>query len=170
MAGFVTRRDLDRMRHHVRRSRDEAAKTEYMTGQLTQTAEVLAGAGAVGFLGGYKGRVAVLGVDVDLLAGLGLLAFAYWGGGAVGDGKPKTWAPHVHNVSDGVLAGYVIKKFAQWGNSMAASAGKPVALPAAGTAALPGQASALIGAQYGHGYVSQQEIAQMAAQAFQRAA
>jgi hypothetical protein len=76
------------------------AKTEEMTGHLIQTAEVAAGAGAAGFIAGKYGTIEILGVPLELAAGVGLNLAAH----AKMAGKSSE---HLHNVGDGFLAMYV---------------------------------------------------------------
>lgn len=75
-------------------------KTEEMTGRLVQTAEVAAGAGAAGFIAGKYGTVEIVGVPLELAAGVALNLAAH----AKLAGKSSE---HLHNVGDGFLAMYV---------------------------------------------------------------
>lgn len=76
------------------------AKGEVVTHRLMQTAEVAAGAGIAGFVAGKYGAIELVGVPLDLVAGLALNLAAHTNLG----GKQSE---HLHHVGDGFLAMYV---------------------------------------------------------------
>lgn len=150
---IITRRDIDGAYRIAKKARDEAEQKKergaYLSGQIAQSLEVTGAALAVGVLGGRFGRTTLLGIDLDLIAGLTL-----WGVGY--SGVLGKWSDHAHNVGDGVLAGFATKFGASLGNTMRASAGEAPLLP--GTEGI-----AAIGAGGNdHHFVSTDDIARMA--------
>ena len=123
----MTRRDLDRYSSSVRRmqrdaERDQARKESYM-GQLTQTAEIGAGALASGVLSGRFGALSLGPIPLDLLAGLGLHALGF-------SGMLGNLSDDAHNVGDGMLAAYLVKLGAGLGTEWRLRAGgSPFAAP-----------------------------------------
>lgn len=116
----MTRRDLDRYSSSVRRmqrdaERDQARREGYM-GQLTQTAEIGAGALASGVLSGRFGALSLGPIPLDLLAGLGLHALGF-------SGMLGNLSDDAHNVGDGMLAAYLVKLGAGLGTEMRIRAG-----------------------------------------------
>jgi len=93
---------------------------EVVTQQVVQTVMVSAGAFGFSWLSGYAGTVDVLGVPIDLGAGIlfQLAAFSGLGG---------KWSKVIHDVGDGALAAYFAKLGARTGNDMRRKGGLPAA-------------------------------------------
>jgi len=113
MALTLTRRDIEDA-HRFARSASDRAKSfketgEYVVGTITQTVEVAAGAVGVGVLTGRFGPIKIAGSPIPLDLALGvtghLLGFA---------GVAGKYSEHLHNFSDGVVAGWLTK----WGFGM----------------------------------------------------
>lgn len=122
---MISRRDIEdawaHADHSLRRARDaDGSPVKKVTSVLTQTIEVAAGATAVGVLSGRFGPLEVNKIPIPLdLAG-----------GVVGHGltmffAPKRLQPHLHNVFDGVMAGWFTKFGVGLGTSMRMKAGLP---------------------------------------------
>ena len=126
MALSISRRDIDEANRYARDamsrvSRDPGRYGGEGVGQrLTRTAEVALGAVGVGVLSGRFGPFNVNGtpVPMDLIAGVGLHLLSFMGlAGAA--------SPHLSNVADGVLAGYLTKFGVGYGKVWAQKAGVP---------------------------------------------
>lgn len=124
MSISITRRDLQDAYKYANRSlsraRDYEGNANSTLGKLTRTAEVLAGATAVGVASGRFGANVTVGgaqIPVDLSLGLAGQALAHFVGGNIG--------AHVLNVSDGVLAGYFLKVGVGLGKGLREKAGAP---------------------------------------------
>lgn len=106
MALGVSQGDIVRFKQHVDRMTTKAkavmAKADKAVATVITTSEVSAASFLFGLAQGKFGGVAVVGVPVDLLAGLGLhvLGFAGIGG---------TNAGHLHAFADGALASFFNK-------------------------------------------------------------
>lgn len=117
----LTRRDFEKAHSMIRRQQRDAERTQarretYM-GQVTQSLEIGAGALASGVLAGRFESMALFGIiPMDLLVGLGLHGLGF-------TNVMGRYADDVHNVADGVLAGYLVKLGAGLGTSWRIQAG-----------------------------------------------
>jgi hypothetical protein len=126
----------ERAERMINRAKSITEKSEETVGQVVRSVEINGAAFVSGMAKGRFGNVEVMGVPVDLgIAGVGH-ALGFLGGGR--------YKEDVHNLSDGVLAGYSHTLGAGIGRRMAtemaarAIAGAPAsALP--GPAAVAGQ-------------------------------
>ena len=141
----LTRRDFDRAQSLIRRQARDAERTQarretYM-GQVTQSLEIGAGALASGVLAGRFESMALFGIiPMDLLVGLGLHGLGF-------TNMMGKYADDVHNVADGVLAGYLVKLGAGLGTSWRIASGlSPFAVTAGNIP--PGYASNFMPAAY----------------------
>lgn len=91
---------------------------EKLTGQAIRAAEVGGAAFGVGLLNGRFGAVDIMGIPLDLAAGVALH-------GAAALGLAGKYDEHIENVGNGVLAAYATKLGAGMGAQMRTSAGKP---------------------------------------------
>lgn len=123
---FITRRDIEDVYRHtdrgLRRARDPESSSSKVAGRLLATGEVQAGAFAVGLVTGRFGQVKLLGtpVDADLAVAIGGHLATYAFGKFLGSSRD-----HLHNVFDGVFAGWSTKLGAGVGTSMRMKAGLP---------------------------------------------
>jgi hypothetical protein len=107
MSFQLSRRDVDAAYSYANRSmrrlRDPEKDEKSVLNKLLQTGEVLAGAAVVGVASGRFGPLNVAGtpIPLDLVGGVGGHLIAFWLDG--------TASKHIHNVANGVLAGYVTK-------------------------------------------------------------
>lgn len=144
MSGFnITRRDIDEAYASMRDAHSYIkryqAQGENVVGRVVQSLEVGAGALGVGILSGRYGALHITGskVPLDLAAGLAGHALAFFG-------LAGNYADHLHNFSDGVMAGWLTKWGVGIGAKMAVEAGvapPPVtagALPSSGTVPMVG--------------------------------
>jgi hypothetical protein len=125
MALHITRRDIEDAHRYARDAVGRVGASRgpgAVMGRVTRTAEVAAGAVGVGIASGYFGPLNIAGspVPLDLAAGVAthLLAFA----GIFGDGV----GGHLHNLADGMVAGYMTKFGVGYGKSLAQKAGRPI--------------------------------------------
>lgn len=124
MALHITRRDIEEAHRYARDSvgrLQSSRQSAGVGGKVVRSAEVLAGAAGVGILSGYFGPL-MLGntpVPLDLAAGVAghLLAFT---------GLAGSFSDHLHNVSDGIMAGYAMKFGVGYGKSLAQKSGRPI--------------------------------------------
>ena len=167
----LTRRDFARYDSKIRRmqrdaERDQARKETYM-GQAMQSLEIGAGALASGVLAGRFESMTLFGIiPMDLLVGLGLhgLGFTNMAG---------KYSDDIHNVADGVLAGYLVKLGAGLGTSWRIQAGlSPFAttsgaLPAGYAGYTPAAFADpnMMAPAYAGGGLTEQDLAAMAAMA-----
>lgn len=94
------------------------AAGEEMSGHLLQTAEVAGAAFVAGFASGRWGGAEVLGMPVELVAGIGL--------NVAGHAKVAgASSQHLHNLGDGALAAY----FVTLGRGVGRAVTAPVATP-----------------------------------------
>lgn len=120
----ITRRDLDEAYGSLRDAHSYIQQYkqggERTIGQVVQSVEVAAGALAVGVASGAVGPLQVQGVPVplDLLGGLAGHTAAFFG-------LAGKYSEHLHNFSDGVIAGYLTKWGIGLGTEMRRKAGKP---------------------------------------------
>ena len=123
MSLHITRRDIEEAHRYARdaigRVRSYSNTGEHVVGQVTQTVEVGLGAVGVGILSGYFGPLNIAGspVPLDLAAGVAGHQLAFMG-------LAGRHAEHLHNFSDGVMAGYLAKFGVGYGKSLAQKAGK----------------------------------------------
>lgn len=161
----LSRRDLDRthaaLRRHTAMAERDQARTESYMGQLTQSAEIGAGALAAGVMSGRFGNMDLFGlIPSDLLVGLGLHALGFLG--VLGK-----WNNDVHNVGDGVLASYFVKLGVGLGTSWRISSGLGAFTTAGadyGSSWTPGQMGSGNAWAQGGG-LTEQDLAAMAAMA-----
>jgi hypothetical protein len=119
-------------RLHSLKRRIEGIKqhTEKTVEKVVRTAEVGGTAFAVGILNGKTGGVEIMGVPLELGAGLALNVLSYMGAA----GK---MSDHLGNVGDGALASFATMEGVKIGLQWAQKSGSPQqALPAAGTPAI----------------------------------
>lgn len=120
----ITRRDLDDAYSSMRDAHSYIQKYkaggEQVTGQLVQTLEVSAGALAVGVASGRFGALQIQGTPVPLDLAGGILGHALGFFGLAGK-----YSEHLHNFSDGVLAGYIAKWGIGFGTEMRRKANLP---------------------------------------------
>ena len=129
MALKVTEEQLSRWKQSLNSAKDKIAKykekADLIIQKAVETVEIGAASFGMGVLMGKTGGVSVVGVPVDLLAGLGLNLLGYVGVG----GK---YVDHLHNLGNGSLAHYL----GAVGNKVGQNWGKPVgqqgALPTTG--------------------------------------
>lgn len=128
----ITRRDLDDAYASMRDAHSYISRYreggERVTGQLVQTLEVGAGALAVGVASGRYGALQIAGsapIPLDLAGGIAGHALAFFG-------LAGKYSEHLHNFSDGVLAGYLTKWGIGFGTEMRRKAGLPPAMTVAG--------------------------------------
>jgi len=119
----ITRRDIQAAHDYASRSLSRARDPErgsagQVLDKLLETGEVLAGAAAVGVASGRFGplNIANTPIPLDLVGGIGGHLLGFWIGGKTSD--------HIHNFSNGVLAGYVTKLGVGVGNTLRAKAGQ----------------------------------------------
>jgi len=121
----ITRRDIEEAHQFARdalnRAKGYKNSGEAVVGQLTQTLEVAAGAVAVGALSGRFGPLTIANSPVPLDLALGVAGHAMGFVGIAG-----RHAEHLHNFSDGVIAGYLTKLGVGFGAQMRTKAGLPV--------------------------------------------
>jgi len=110
---------LQGLRARLEKVKEHAAKT---TEKVVRTVEVGASALGFGMVQGRLGSVEVMGVPVDLGAGVALNLLGYFGAA----GK---YSDHLNNFGDGALASYLNTVGKGIGAAMAVKAGK---LPAGG--------------------------------------
>lgn len=144
----LSRRDVDAAyayaNRNMKRLRDPETKgSSGVLHRLLQSGEILAGAAAVGVASGRFGPLNIgnTPVPIDLVGGIGGHLIAFWLDGAA--------SPHIHNVSNGVLAGYITKLGVGVGTSLRMKAGlSPVSTSgdADGGSAGPGATYDIIGA------------------------
>lgn len=120
----LSRRDVDSAyayaNRNMRRLRDpETSGASGVLKRLLQTGEVVAGAVAVGVASGRFGplNIANTPVPIDLTGGIAGHLLAFWLDNAA--------SPHLHNLSNGVLAGYGTKLGVGVGTSLRLKAGLP---------------------------------------------
>lgn len=120
----ISSADIDAAYKYANRSLSRTRRDpEHTSGGILhkalETAEVLAGAGAVGFASGRFGPLNLgnTPVPLDLVGGIGAHLIAFWMGGRA--------APHIHNVADGALAAYFTKYMVGVGTSFRMKAGLP---------------------------------------------
>jgi hypothetical protein len=107
MSFQLSRRDVDAAYSYANRSmrrlRDPEKGEGSVLKKLATTGEVLAGAAIVGVASGRFGPLNIPGtpVPVDLAGGVGAHLLAFW--------LDTPDAMHLHNVANGILAGYVTK-------------------------------------------------------------
>lgn len=101
------------------------SKGEEVATSLVRTAEVSGAAFAVGLINGRYGGFEVLGLPIDLAAGVTLNVLAH---SKVGGAKS---APHLHALGDGALAVYFATLGRGVGVQMSREATAPVPAPAA---------------------------------------
>ena len=154
----ITRRDLDSLAHRARDAQSRVArmraKGESVTGQLSQTLEIAAGAAANGFISGRYGQINIGPVPADLAAAVAL----HLGGFAGVAGK---YDEHLHNFADGLLAGYITKFMVGLGTSARAKAGLPAVSTSGENARMHGGMPAM---NAGYAPLSEAELAAMAHQ------
>jgi hypothetical protein len=127
MAYSITRRDLHFAHDAATRAISHAGrlrrKGEAVTEQVVQTTLVSASTFGFSFLAGYAGNVDVLGVPIDLGAGIlfQLGAFA---------GIAGHWSKGLHDLGDGALAAYFAKLGASVGDRMRRQGGRKIGHPA----------------------------------------
>jgi hypothetical protein len=118
----ITRRDIDAAYKYANdglsRARDPDARgASRVLGKMLETGEVIAGAAAVGVASGRFGPLNINNTQVplDLVGGVSGHLIAFWLGSGVGD--------HLHNFSNGVLAGYFTKLGVGLGTTLRMKAG-----------------------------------------------
>lgn len=123
----ISRRDVDAAysyaNRHMGRLRDPDKSEKSVLGRLLQTGEVIAGAAAVGVASGRFGPLNLpnTAVPLDAVGGVGGHLLAFWLDGPA--------SSHIHNLSNGVLAGYFAKVGVGWGAKLRTKAGlSPFAL------------------------------------------
>jgi hypothetical protein len=128
----ITRRDLDEAYSSMRDAHAYIGRYkaggERITGQLVQTVEVSAGALAVGVASGRFGALQIAGaapIPLDLAGGLLGHALGFFG-------LAGRYSEHLHNFSDGVLAGYLTKWGIGFGTELRRKQGLPPAMTVAG--------------------------------------
>ena len=161
----ITRRDLDDAYSSMRDAHSYISRYreggERVTGQLVQTLEVGAGALAVGVASGRYGSLQIAGsapIPLDLAGGIVGHALAFFG-------IAGKYSEHLHNFSDGVLAGYLTKWGIGFGTEMRRKAGLPPVMTVAGDE--PGLLGSYSGGSAGsfRDPLSEAEIAGLAASA-----
>jgi hypothetical protein len=156
----ITRRDLDEAYTSMRDAHSYIQRYrqggERVTGQLVQTLEVGAGALAVGVASGRFGALNIAGSPIPLDLAGGILGHALGFFGLAGK-----YGEHLHNFSDGVLAGYLTKWGIGFGTELRRKAGQPPVMTVAGTEDIIGYAPA---AQMGCGAepLTEAELASLA--------
>lgn len=118
----ISRRDIDRAYDYANRglsrARDPDPRGEdSVLKKMLNTAEVIAGAAAVGVASGRFGPLTIQNTQVplDLVGGVSGHLIAFWVGSGLGD--------HLHNFSNGVLAGYFTKLGVGVGTTLRMKAG-----------------------------------------------
>ncbi len=118
---------LASMQNRIKKIKESTEKT---VEKVIRTGEVTAGAFGVGVMNGKTGGVELMGVPVELGAGLALNVLSYMGAA----GKASD---HLGNVGDGFLAGYAALEGFNIGNEWKSkSEGGQSALPARETPAI----------------------------------
>lgn len=119
----ITRRDIDEAYASMRDAHSYIQRYkgqgETAVGQLTQTLGVSAGALGVGILSGRFGALHIAGSKIPLDLAGGII-----GHGLAFFGLAGKYGEHLHNFSDGVMAGWITKWGVGLGAKMAVDAGK----------------------------------------------
>lgn len=123
-------------RLHSLKKRIEGIKqhTEKTVEKVVRTAEVGGTAFAIGVLNGKTGGVEVMGVPLELGAGIALNVLSYMGAA----GK---MSDHLGNVGDGAIASFATMEGVKVGLQWAAKSGGGGMLPGGGGKALPQQSA-----------------------------
>ena len=103
MSTQITRQDIKKAGERISSLQERVKKIkkegEKITERVVRTAEVSGTAFAFGVIQGKTGGVEVVGMPIDLLAGIGLSALGYLGAGG-------NMSDHLVNAGDGALASY----------------------------------------------------------------
>lgn len=131
----LSRRDLDErygpamrdVKRYVSSARDSSSTSKDVANIATDAVGVGVGAAAIGALAGRMGTTEISGVPIGLAAGVAGHVASYF--------APSWLSGHLHNVSNGAIAGWLTLWGAGQGTRMRQAAGEPIGPIVAGVPA-----------------------------------
>jgi len=131
----------------IRRARATVARADQAVATVITTSEVAAASFLFGLAQGKWGGIALVGVPIDLLSGVGLHILGFAGIGGVN-------AHHLHAFGDGALASYM--------NGLGRSVGRSIQTPEDKARIAKAGVSGEIGGLSGGASLADEELARMA--------